>query len=90
MFVPVNNDVITPALWNSDRQDFIIKQSVILRRLGFLLAPEREGVLILPGYMILLGHIFRRLTHGINTVLVLHFGINKPPADGVVIILSLK
>ena len=54
---------------------------VFLRRAGAFLAARREGVLVVACHLKLLGHVLRRLRHGVDAVLRLHQGIDEPPAE---------
>ena len=61
-----------------------------MRRAGALLASATRRHPGLRGrYLKILGHVLRRLGHGIDAVLLLHQRVDEAPADGGVVDLGL-
>ena len=68
VLVLVDDDRIALALRNLDRDDLGGEPAVGLRRGGFLLAAQREGVLVLAADLELLGDILAGARHGVVAI----------------------
>ena len=66
-------------------RDFRIKVTRLLRRHGFELGSQRHLVLIFSRDVVVFGHVFSRLGHGIYAILFLHQLVDKAPANGGVV-----
>src|SRR5579875_79475 len=54
------------------------------------MAPQREGILLLPRYAVALGEILGRLPHAEGVELLGKFRVHKPPTDRGVVYLGLS
>ena len=89
MLVEQDAHGVALLLHDVDADDFLGQRAITLRAGRFLLARERERVLIRTAHAELDGDVFRGLRHRIDAVLTLHQRIDETPADGRVVNVGL-
>ncbi len=82
MFIAAKPQRLAFALRYLDGDQLIGETSRLLGRGGAQLTAQGERVLIGAGNGKLIGDVFRRLRHGMDTVQGFHLRVNKAPADG--------
>ena len=62
--------------------DFILEDARLMRGDPTGLRARRKSILIRAADVVVLGHVIRRLGHGIDAILRLHLWVHETPADG--------
>ncbi len=81
MLVAIHPDVAALAVRDLHGRDLARKGAVLLGAAGPLLRAQREGVLVDPADLVILGHVLGGLGHRIDAVLVLEHRVDEAPAD---------